>query len=115
MALKSELQFHGHDVFQGHVVPVLLYRFFTSDRTASVCLACSAQHLGLDTCRALSRTPGMAPAQWAGGAGRGAPAPGVRERWRGEDEYGQQHASGFNITGRILLNLWRIMKGEVGG
>lgn len=42
-------------------------------------------------------------------------AGGIRERWRGEDEYGERHASGLHVTGRIILNLWRIMKGEVGG
>ncbi len=40
-----------------------------------------------------------------------APAQGQREAQR--DEYGQQNASGLHSTGRILLNLWRIVRGEV--
>jgi len=30
------------------------------------------------------------------------------------DEYGRLHASGLHCTGRFLLNLWRVMQGEVG-
>jgi DNA polymerase elongation subunit (family B) len=29
------------------------------------------------------------------------------------DQYGQRHASGLNITGRVALNLWRILRHEV--
>ena len=29
------------------------------------------------------------------------------------DEYGRLHAAGLHTTGRLLLNLWRLMKGEV--
>ncbi len=28
-----------------------------------------------------------------------------------DDEYGRLHASGLHSTGRIILNLWRIMRG----
>jgi DNA polymerase zeta len=36
----------------------------------------------------------------------------VKERQ--EDEYGQLHASGLHAAGRIILNLWRLLRGEVG-
>lgn len=29
------------------------------------------------------------------------------------DEYGRQHASGIHCTGRILLNMWRLLQSEV--
>ena len=29
------------------------------------------------------------------------------------DEYGQLHASGIHVPGRVLLNLWRQMQGEL--
>lgn len=29
------------------------------------------------------------------------------------DEYGRTHQSGIHIPGRILINIWRIMRGEV--
>ncbi len=30
-----------------------------------------------------------------------------------DDEYGQLHASGLHSAGRIILNLWRILRGEL--
>lgn len=30
-----------------------------------------------------------------------------------EDEYGQLHASGLHTAGRIILNLWRVLRGEL--
>ena len=30
-----------------------------------------------------------------------------------DDEYGRSHSSGLHTTGRVALNLWRIMRGEV--
>ncbi|GFH23879.1 DNA polymerase, partial [Haematococcus lacustris] len=56
-----------------------------------------AQHLGLNLLRALGRTPGLGS---------------VKERQ--EDEWGALHASGIHATGRVLLNLWRLVRGEVG-
>jgi hypothetical protein len=35
----------------------------------------------------------------------------VKERQ--EDEYGQLHAAGLHAAGRIILNLWRLLRGEV--
>jgi DNA polymerase zeta len=35
----------------------------------------------------------------------------IRERM--DDEYGRQTSSGIHSTGRIVLNLWRIMKAEL--
>ncbi len=29
------------------------------------------------------------------------------------DEWGAQHASEFSLTGRVLLNLWRVLRGEL--
>ncbi len=29
------------------------------------------------------------------------------------DEWGALHASGLHVTGRILLNLWRVLRGEL--
>lgn len=29
------------------------------------------------------------------------------------DEYGQLHASGIHVAGRVVLNLWRQMQGEL--
>ncbi|GFH16260.1 DNA polymerase, partial [Haematococcus lacustris] len=55
-----------------------------------------AQHLGLNLLRALGRTPGLGS---------------VKERQ--EDEWGALHASGIHATGRVLLNLWRLVRGEV--
>lgn len=30
-----------------------------------------------------------------------------------KDEYGKSHATGYHCTGRIILNLWRILRGEL--
>lgn len=30
-----------------------------------------------------------------------------------EDEWGRTHASGIHVNGRIILNIWRLMRGEV--
>jgi DNA polymerase zeta len=30
-----------------------------------------------------------------------------------EDEWGRTHASGVHVGGRIVLNLWRLIRGEV--
>ena len=30
-----------------------------------------------------------------------------------DDEWGRQHASGFHCVGRVLLNLWRMLRGEI--
>ena len=32
---------------------------------------------------------------------------------RRSDEYGQLHASGLHCAGRVVLNLWRILRGEL--
>lgn len=32
---------------------------------------------------------------------------------RQNDEYGQLHASGIHCTGRIVLNIWRILRSEL--
>lgn len=32
---------------------------------------------------------------------------------RQNDEYGQLHASGIHCTGRIVLNVWRILRSEL--
>ena len=37
--------------------------------------------------------------------------PGAAERQ--DDEYGRLHASGMHITGRIVINLWRTLRGEL--
>lgn len=37
----------------------------------------------------------------------------VEENKRGVDEWGYTHASGIHIGGRIVLNVWRIMRSEV--
>ncbi len=69
-----------------------------SDVCVCVC-ACHcfrAAHLGSNFLRSMSRTPQSA---------------GLREKQ--DDEYGRLHASGLHSTGRMLLNLWRIIRGEV--
>ncbi|CAI7846711.1 unnamed protein product, partial [Closterium sp. NIES-53] len=64
-----------------------------------------------------------------GGAGQeGTTGDGERERWmrrrgggrgRGEDdaivsdEWGKTHGSGLHVPGRIMINLWRVMRAEV--
>lgn len=30
-----------------------------------------------------------------------------------EDEWGRTHASGIHVVGRVVLNLWRLMRGEI--
>ena len=37
--------------------------------------------------------------------------PGAAERQ--DDEYGRLHASGIHVTGRIVINLWRTLRGEL--
>ena len=32
---------------------------------------------------------------------------------RRQDEYGQLHASGLHVQGRIVLNLWRLLRSEL--
>lgn len=55
-----------------------------------------AQELRLPLATALSRTP-MAPP----------------DRRMGTDEYGEAHDSGIWLPGRIILNIWRLMRGEM--
>ncbi|XP_047315790.1 DNA polymerase zeta catalytic subunit isoform X1 [Impatiens glandulifera] len=31
----------------------------------------------------------------------------------GEDEWGRTHASGVHVSGRVVLNIWRLMRGEL--
>ena len=52
--------------------------------------------LGVDLVRLVSRDTNIA---------------GANERQ--DDEYGRLHASGIYVTGRIVLNLWRILRGEL--
>ena len=52
--------------------------------------------LGVGLGAALSRTPAAAP-----------------DRRNGADRYGEAHDSGIWVTGRIVLNGWRITKGEL--
>ncbi|GAX80194.1 hypothetical protein CEUSTIGMA_g7632.t1 [Chlamydomonas eustigma] len=59
-------------------------------------LAERANVLSLNLLRKMSRTPETAS---------------FKERQ--DDEYGRNHASGLHCTGRVLLNLWRIMRGEL--
>ncbi|GIL69760.1 hypothetical protein Vretifemale_737, partial [Volvox reticuliferus] len=44
-------------------------------------------------------------------AGRTPGAASIKERQ--QDEWGLLHASGLHLTGRILLNLWRVLRGEL--
>lgn len=58
-----------------------------------------AQHVLLHICfslRLISRVPGLAT---------------VKEFQN--DEYGKSHATGYHSTGRIFLNLWRLLRGEL--
>ncbi|KAK3237761.1 hypothetical protein CYMTET_52186 [Cymbomonas tetramitiformis] len=55
--------------------------------------ACAA--LSLNLLRAASRVPEL---------------PSRRER---ADEYGESHASGIHLAGRVVLNLWRLLRSEV--
>lgn len=59
-------------------------------------LAERAQALDVNLLRRISRTPGV---------------PSVRERM--DDEWGRMQATGLHCTGRILLNLWRVLRSEV--
>ena len=34
-------------------------------------------------------------------------------KYRQNDEYGELHASGIHCTGRIVLNVWRILRSEL--
>jgi DNA polymerase zeta len=52
--------------------------------------------LGVDLVRDMSRAENL---------------PGANERQ--DDEYGRLHASGIYVTGRIVLNLWRVLRGEL--
>ncbi|GLC55953.1 hypothetical protein PLESTB_001048500, partial [Pleodorina starrii] len=44
-------------------------------------------------------------------AGRTPAAASIKERQN--DEWGALHASGLHVTGRVLLNLWRVLRGEL--
>lgn len=37
--------------------------------------------------------------------------PSIKEKQ--DDEWGRLHASGIHITGRIVLNLWRLLRSEL--
>lgn len=56
-----------------------------------------AMTLNTNLLRAISRTPGTGH---------------IKERQ--DDEYGRLHASGLHVTGRIIINLWRVLRAEVG-
>jgi DNA polymerase elongation subunit (family B) len=55
-----------------------------------------AGHLGLPLNAALSRTPA-----------------GAVDRRHGADSYGEAHDSGIWVAGRVVLNAWRLMRGEL--
>ena len=59
-------------------------------------LADRARRLDIDLLRLISRSESL---------------PGANERQ--DDEYGRLHASGIYVTGRIVLNLWRVLRGEL--
>ena len=59
-------------------------------------LADRARRLDVDLLRHVSRSESV---------------PGANERQ--DDEYGRLHASGIYVTGRIVLNLWRVLRGEL--
>ncbi|XP_064595699.1 uncharacterized protein LOC135462216 [Liolophura sinensis] len=57
-----------------------------------------ASHLGIDLCTQISRVPDAKEKSHMSAE---------------KDEYGADHMSEIHITGRIVLNLWRIMRHEV--
>ncbi|KAI4349976.1 hypothetical protein L6164_010509 [Bauhinia variegata] len=84
-----------------------------------------ASHLGLGLLNSLSRTPSES---WVASQDTetsdkeifvpltpdtsGADC-GAKENIIIEDEWGRTHASGVNVGGRIVLNVWRLIRGEV--
>lgn len=50
----------------------------------------------MDMTRLLSRTPGR-----------------EADRRNGRDEWGKTHGSGIWLTGRTVLNMWRLMRSEL--
>ena len=57
-----------------------------------------ATHLGYDLCRYLSRVPDDTKNSWCSSE---------------KDEFGADNASEIHIVGRLVLNLWRLMRSEV--
>lgn len=87
-------------------------------------LAERAAHLGIGLLNSISRTPSERKAT-AGDlevSERGIPdnlrqeaalADSVIDDAIIEDEWGRTHASGVHVGGRIVLNVWRLMRGEI--
>ncbi|KAH7435487.1 hypothetical protein KP509_06G067000 [Ceratopteris richardii] len=81
-------------------------------------LAERAANLGLGLLREISRIPtnkelSQALANSAGKEVKINPSETVMEQLVIDDEWGRTHGSGIHVDGRIVLNLWRIMRSEV--
>lgn len=88
-------------------------------------LAERSSHLGLGLLNSLSRTPSES---WIASEGIGTSEKDIlepaipdissaddcaQESSIIEDEWGRTHASGVHVGGRIVLNIWRLIRGEV--
>ena len=76
------------DIFLGYEVQMSSWGYLFS----------RAAHLGYDLCRYLSRVPSDSKNSWCSTE---------------KDEFGADNASEIHIVGRLVLNLWRLMRSEV--
>jgi DNA polymerase zeta len=88
-AFLSAVQSYDPDILLGFDVHAGSVGFLTER-----CTILGEPHANL--LRALSRTPGHEP-------------PGALR----DDSYGRDHGAGIWVTGRAVLNLWRILRGEI--
>ncbi|KAI0510395.1 hypothetical protein KFK09_010996 [Dendrobium nobile] len=79
-------------------------------------LAERASYLGMKLLKKLSRTPFHEIRDKLEDSGHSKLSdvhPGVIENSIIEDEWGRTHASGLHVGGRIVLNIWRLMRAEL--
>ena len=76
------------DILLGYEVQMLSWGYLLS----------RAAHLGYDLCRCLSRVPHDSKNNWCSSE---------------KDEFGADNASEIHIVGRLVLNIWRLMRSEV--
>ena len=96
--VASEHELFNHlSTFILHVDPDILLGYEVQMKSWGFLLS-RADQLGYDLCRYISRAPDDAMNSWCNAE---------------KDEFGADNASEIHIVGRLVLNVWRLMRSEV--
>ncbi|XP_078436093.1 recovery protein 3 isoform X2 [Wolffia australiana] len=108
--LVKTINFHDPDIFLGWEVQGSSLGF----------LAERARHLGMNLLKNISRTPDFDTKRKVNKSKENYNSSAANEITSEtvievaiEDEWGRTHASGIHVGGRIVLNLWRLMRSEI--